>query len=84
MLEQFTVGTSNLTVKHQLIDKNNMNIKFIIFSNKSIRKTGSGENIVNSYQELNYQDCKLQKIIFLKLFEKGIFNYIKFWHNSNC
>lgn len=61
MLEQFTVGTSNLTVKHQLVDKNNMNIEFIIFSNDSIRKTGSGENIVNSYQLLNYQDCKLKK-----------------------
>jgi len=61
ILEQFSVDNSNITVKHQLIDRNNLKVEFITFSNQQIRESGAQGYNVNSFKLLNYQDCSLQK-----------------------
>lgn len=61
LLEQFAVGDSNLTVKHRLLDNNQMEVEFMIFGRTTIRDSAAGTNEVQSYGLQTYQQCLLKR-----------------------
>lgn len=61
LLEQFSVGSSFLTIKHRLIEHNQMEVEFMIFGQQPMRQSAAGENQVKSYPLQTYQQCLLKR-----------------------
>ena len=61
LVEQFAIGGSLLTVKHQLHSRTQMEVEFFTFSTDAIRQSGSGQNQVTGFALLNVQQCTLNK-----------------------
>lgn len=59
-VDQFSVGQSNISVKHKILENNTMEVSFAIFSIQPIRKSAAGNNKVNSFGLQNYQECTLK------------------------